>query len=81
MDENDREDRKPELTLDPVVKNMQAAWAKFRDTQLYAFHAAVPVLELACANPEARKPSVAPSSQLAKKASPRWKMRAIWAGC
>jgi hypothetical protein len=50
MDENDREDRKPELRLDPAVKNMQAAWAKFRDTQLYAFHAAVPTLEFARAN-------------------------------
>jgi hypothetical protein len=50
MDEDDREDRKPELTLDQVVKNVQAKWTKFRDAQLYAFHAAVPVLELARAN-------------------------------
>jgi hypothetical protein len=50
MDKDDREDRKPELTLDQAVKTMQAAWTKFRDAQLYAFHAAVPVLELARAN-------------------------------
>jgi hypothetical protein len=50
MDEDDREDRKPELTLDQAVKNMQAKWTKVRDAQLYAFHAAVPVLERARAN-------------------------------
>jgi hypothetical protein len=50
MDENHREQRKPGLTLDRAVKNMQAAWTKFRDAQLYAFHAAVPTLELARAN-------------------------------
>jgi hypothetical protein len=50
MEESDRQDRKPELTLDQAVKTMQAAWTKFRDAQLYAFHAAVPVLELARAN-------------------------------
>jgi hypothetical protein len=44
------EPRKPELTLDQAVKNLQAAWIKFRDAQLYAFHAAVPVLEFARAN-------------------------------
>jgi hypothetical protein len=50
MEEGDRQDRKPELTLDQAVKNMQAAWTKFRDAQLYAFHAAVPVLEFARAH-------------------------------
>jgi hypothetical protein len=47
MDENHQEERKPELTLDRAVKNSQAAWSKFREAQLYAFHAAVPALELA----------------------------------
>jgi hypothetical protein len=31
---------------------MQAAWTRFRDAQLYAFHAAVPVLEFARAKPQ-----------------------------
>jgi len=51
MDKDDRGDRKPKLTLDPAVKNMQAKWAYSRDAQLFAFHAAVPVLEFARANP------------------------------
>jgi hypothetical protein len=50
MEEGDRQDRKAELTLDQIVKKMQAAWTKFRDAQLYAFHAAVPGLEFARAN-------------------------------
>jgi hypothetical protein len=52
MDEDERDVRKPELTLDQAVKNMQAAWTKFRYAQLFAFHAAVPVLELARAHPD-----------------------------
>jgi len=52
MDEVHREERKPELTLDQAVKSMQAAWTKFRDVQLYAFHAAVPTLEIARASPD-----------------------------
>ena len=50
MTQNTNEQCKPELTLDQVVKRMQAAWTKFRDAQLYAFHAAVPGLEYARAN-------------------------------
>jgi hypothetical protein len=50
MTAENNEPRKPVLTLDQAVKNMQAAWTKFRDAQLYAFHAAVPVLEFARAN-------------------------------
>jgi hypothetical protein len=50
MTDENNDQGKPELTLDQAVKNMHAAWTKFRDAQLYAFHAAVPVLEFARAN-------------------------------
>jgi hypothetical protein len=50
MTAENNEPRKPKLTLDQAVKNMQTAWTTFRNAQLYAFHAAVPVLELAHAN-------------------------------
>jgi hypothetical protein len=50
MTEENNEQRKLKLTLDQAVKTMQAAWTKFRAAQLYAFHAAVPVLEFARAN-------------------------------
>jgi hypothetical protein len=52
MTEKNNEQCKLELTLDRSVKNMQAAWGKSRESQLYALHAAVPVLELARANTE-----------------------------
>jgi hypothetical protein len=52
MTKNDNGERKPELTLDEIVKSMQAAWTKFRDAQLYALHAAVPGLEFARAKPD-----------------------------
>jgi hypothetical protein len=47
MTEENNEQRKLKLTLDQAVKTMQAAWTKFRAAQLYAFHAAAPVLEFA----------------------------------
>ena len=50
MTEGNNDQRKPKLTLDQAVKNVQTAWDKFRDAQLYAFHAAVPTLEFARAN-------------------------------
>jgi hypothetical protein len=48
----DGKQRKLELTLDHAVKNMQVAWNTSRYAQLYAFHAAVPALEIARANPD-----------------------------
>jgi hypothetical protein len=51
IERNDHQ-RKLDLTLDQRVRNMQAAWTKSRDFQLYAFQAAVSVLEFARANPD-----------------------------
>jgi len=52
MIERNHHQRKLDLTLDQLVLNMQADRTKSRDSQLYAFQAAVSVLELARANPD-----------------------------